>query len=72
MSQKKVIIDCDPGYDDAIPETARIVFESGFPIVMVGLDVMRKVVATPQLIAAIEAHNTPFSAYFQMLRERLH
>ncbi|MBI4182839.1 MAG: nucleoside hydrolase [Proteobacteria bacterium] len=41
------------------PHAARVVFESGVPIVMHGLDVTHKVITTPERLAAIRAIGTP-------------
>lgn len=46
-------------YADA--EAARIVFESGVPITMVGLDLTHQAVATPAVVERIRALNTPVS-----------
>ncbi|MFI4890930.1 MAG: nucleoside hydrolase [Steroidobacterales bacterium] len=43
------------------PEAARIVFQSGIPITMVGLDVTRKTTLTEQHVAMLEAHGNPVS-----------
>ena len=43
------------------PEAAKIVFDSGVPIVMVGLDVTHKAVLTKEHIAAIHQHGTPIA-----------
>jgi inosine-uridine nucleoside N-ribohydrolase len=43
------------------PEAARIVFQSGIPITMVGLDVTRKTTLTDQHIAMLESHHNPVS-----------
>jgi inosine-uridine nucleoside N-ribohydrolase len=43
------------------PEAARIVFQSGIPITMVGLDVTRKTTLTDRHIATLEAHRNPVS-----------
>jgi inosine-uridine nucleoside N-ribohydrolase len=45
----------------SIPEAARIVFQSGIPITMVGLDVTRKTTLTDQHVATLEAHRNPVS-----------
>lgn len=42
------------------PCAARIVFEAGAPVVMVGLDVTHKVRATPDRLAALRGLGTPF------------
>jgi pyrimidine-specific ribonucleoside hydrolase len=43
------------------PEAARIVFQSGIPITMVGLDVTRKTALTEQHVATLDAHRNPVS-----------
>ncbi len=43
------------------PEAARIVFQSGIPITMVGLDVTRKTALTDQHVATLASHNNPVS-----------
>lgn len=43
------------------PEAARIVFQSGIPISMVGLDVTRKTTLTDDHVRALEATQTPVS-----------
>ncbi len=43
------------------PEAARIVFQSGIPITMVGLDVTRKTTLTDQHVATLAAHDNPVS-----------
>ena len=43
------------------PEAARIVFHSGIPITMVGLDVTDKVLLQPKHVRALEAGQTPVS-----------
>jgi inosine-uridine nucleoside N-ribohydrolase len=43
------------------PEAARIVFQSGIPITMVGLDVTRKTTLTDQHVRALEAAQNPVS-----------
>ena len=43
------------------PEAARIVFQSGIPIVMVGLDVTRKTSLTDEHVRRLEAAKTPVS-----------
>ncbi|MGC8633760.1 MAG: nucleoside hydrolase [Candidatus Limnocylindrales bacterium] len=45
----------------ADPEAARIVFESGVPIAMCGLELTHQVVATPEIIERITALRTPVS-----------
>jgi purine nucleosidase len=41
------------------PQAAKVVFDSGIHLTMLGLDVTRKAIATPVLRAAIEAVDTP-------------
>lgn len=43
------------------PEAAKIVFDSGIPIVMVGLEVTRKAVVTEEHVSEIRKHGTPVS-----------
>lgn len=43
------------------PEAARIVFQSGIPITMVGLDVTRKTTLTEEHVRALEAAQNPVS-----------
>ena len=43
------------------PEAARIVFQSGMPITMVGLDVTRKATLTEEHVRALEAGQNPVS-----------
>jgi len=43
------------------PEAARIVFHSGIPITMVGLDVTNRVVLTEEHVRTLEAGHTPVS-----------
>ena len=43
------------------PEAARIVFQSGIPITMVGLDVTRKTSLTDDHVRTLEAHDNPVS-----------
>jgi inosine-uridine nucleoside N-ribohydrolase len=43
------------------PEAARIVFQSGIPITMVGLDVTRKTTLTEKHVATLEAAQNPVS-----------
>jgi inosine-uridine nucleoside N-ribohydrolase len=43
------------------PEAARIVFQSGIPITMIGLDVTRKTALTEEHVATLEAHHNPVS-----------
>jgi inosine-uridine nucleoside N-ribohydrolase len=58
------------------PEAARIVFDSGVPLTMVGLDVTRKVLLGEQHLAVLEAAKTPVSqAAAKIMRatlERMH
>ena len=51
------------------PEAARIVFESGAPITMVGLDLTHQAQATPDIIARFGALHTPLGDFaVEMLR----
>jgi hypothetical protein len=43
------------------PEAAKIVFHAGWPLTMVGLDVTRKVVMTPDYLARLAEAGTPIS-----------
>lgn len=43
------------------PEAARIVFQSGIPITMVGLDVTRKTTLTEEHVRTLETHSHPVS-----------
>jgi pyrimidine-specific ribonucleoside hydrolase len=43
------------------PEAARIVFDSGIPLTMVGLDVTRKVIIREEQVRALEAAQNPVS-----------
>jgi len=43
------------------PEAAKIVFESGLPIVMVPLEVSHTALVTPDIIARIQALHTPYA-----------
>ncbi|CAH0120233.1 Pyrimidine-specific ribonucleoside hydrolase RihA [Paenibacillus sp. CECT 9249] len=43
------------------PEAAKIVFHSGVPITMIGLDVTHQVIATPQIVESIRALRNPVS-----------
>lgn len=52
---RRIIIDTDTGVDD----TAAIVYQSGAPIIQVGLDVCRKLVYTRDEFARIERAGTP-------------
>ena len=45
----------------ADPEAARIVFDAGVPLIMVGLDVTRKVLFTPDHLKVLQAGATPWS-----------
>jgi pyrimidine-specific ribonucleoside hydrolase len=45
----------------ADPEAARIVFDAGVPLTMVGLDVTRKVLFTPEHLKILQAGTTPWS-----------
>jgi inosine-uridine nucleoside N-ribohydrolase len=45
----------------ADPEAARIVFDAGVPLTMVGLDVTRKVLFTPDHLKVLQAGATPWS-----------
>jgi inosine-uridine nucleoside N-ribohydrolase len=45
----------------ADPEAARIVFDAGVPLTMVGLDVTRKVLFTPEHLKILQAGSTPWS-----------
>jgi pyrimidine-specific ribonucleoside hydrolase len=45
----------------ADPEAARIVFDAGVPLTMVGLDVTRKVLFTPEHLKSLQAGATPWS-----------
>jgi purine nucleosidase len=54
------------------PEAARIVFDSGIPLTMVGLDVTRKVIIREEQVRALEAAQTPVSqAAGKILRANL-
>lgn len=46
----------------ADPDAAAIVFESGLPITMAGLDVTHQFILTPERIATVDALGTPFTA----------
>ena len=46
----------------ADPEAAKVVFNAGIPIVMVGLDVTHQALLTPQHIMAIAKNGTPVAA----------
>ena len=45
----------------ADPEAARIVFDAGVPLTMVGLDVTRKALFTPEHLKILQAGTTPWS-----------
>jgi pyrimidine-specific ribonucleoside hydrolase len=54
------------------PEAARIVFDSGIPLTMVGLDVTRKVIIREEQVRALEAAQNPVSqAAGKILRANL-
>ena len=54
------------------PEAARIVFDSGVPLTMVGLDVTRKVIIREEQVRTLEAAQTPVSqAAGKILRANL-
>jgi purine nucleosidase len=54
------------------PEAARIVFDSGVPLTMVGLDVTRKVIIRDEQVRALEAAQNPVSqAAGKILRANL-
>jgi inosine-uridine nucleoside N-ribohydrolase len=54
------------------PEAARIVFDSGIPLTMVGLDVTRKVIIREEQVHALEAAQNPVSqAAGKILRANL-
>ncbi len=53
----------------ADPHAMRIVFESGCPITMFGLDVTHKVLALPHRLALIDAANTPVANFMARLME---
>jgi inosine-uridine nucleoside N-ribohydrolase len=44
------------------PEAAAIVFEAGWPITMIGLDLTHQALATPEVIKRISALATPLAA----------
>lgn len=55
------------------PEAARIVFQSGIPITMVGLDATRKTSLTEEHVRTLEAAQTPVSqAAAQIGRNAIH
>lgn len=49
------------------PEAARIVFDSGIPLLMVGLDVTHKAILTREHVASIKAKGTPVTDVFTSL-----
>jgi ribosylpyrimidine nucleosidase len=53
----------------ADPEAAHIVFTCGRPIVMIGLDVTRKVLATPDVIARVRSLGNPQAMLFAEMME---
>jgi ribosylpyrimidine nucleosidase len=53
----------------ADPEAAHIVFTCGRPIVMMGLDVTRKVLATPDVIARVKSLGNPQAILFAEMME---
>ena len=56
------------------PEAARIVFQSGMPVTMVGLDVTRRTALTEEHVRALEARssrNTTPTSYEQFVAEEL-
>lgn len=54
------------------PEAARVVFQSGIPVTMVGLDVTRKTSLTEEHVRVLEAHNNAVSqAAAKILRSAL-
>ncbi|HEX5405813.1 MAG TPA: nucleoside hydrolase [Pseudonocardiaceae bacterium] len=44
------------------PEAAAIVFDAGWPVTMVGLDLTHQALATPDVVARIDAVGTPLAA----------
>ncbi|MDR3280214.1 MAG: nucleoside hydrolase [Synergistaceae bacterium] len=53
----------------ADPEAAHVVFTCGRPIVMMGLDITRKVRATPDVIARVRSLGNPQAALFSEMME---
>lgn len=53
----------------ADPEAAKIVFEAGWPITMVGLDVTHKVLATPERMRQLQAVGTDVAGFIAELVE---
>jgi inosine-uridine nucleoside N-ribohydrolase len=53
------------------PEAARIVFHSGIPITMVGLDVTRKTTLTEEHVRTLEAHSNPVSQAAAQIARRV-
>lgn len=51
----------------ADPEAAKIVFDAGIPLTMVGLDVTHQAILTREHITEIRAHGTPISEAFASL-----
>ena len=51
----------------ADPEAARIVFNSGIPITMIGLDVTHRVLVSPEIIEQIRQNGTPLAHTFAAL-----
>ncbi|MBD3305532.1 hypothetical protein GF339_04060 [candidate division KSB3 bacterium] len=49
------------------PEAAKIVFDSGIPIVMVGLDVTQKAVVTPEHVERLQQSGSPLATTFASL-----
>ena len=50
------------------PEAARIVFEAGWPLTMVGLDVTRQTVMLPEFVEKLRALDNPFTNFiYKML-----
>lgn len=49
------------------PEAAHIVFEAPWPVTMVGLDVTRKVIMTPDYIDALEASGKPYTSFIAQI-----
>lgn len=52
-------------YND--PEAAKIVFQAGWPLTMVGLDVTRKTVMTPDYLAQLWAAGTPATDFIRAI-----